>query len=130
MDGAHTHGHGGGGVPPEAFMLIALAAVAVVVGPIVIAILHAIAMILLITGIVAAFAAGTYLAIRILRYLEMREYAKAGQAIPLQQRGNRRAIPSPSKRRAITASTEGKTGHIILTAKEYEEIRQQRYDNR
>lgn|SRR5215475_4410568 len=120
MDGAHTHGGNGGGVPPEAFMIIAVIAGVVIVGPIILAILQAIITILLICiGTVVAGLIG-YLSFQV-----RRSYVRG--TLPLQQRGNGRTIGARTPRPEITASTPHLKGHIILTPEEYEEIRQNRY---
>jgi hypothetical protein len=122
VDGQHTHGHGGGGIDPAIIGALLVIVGIAIVGPVILAIIQALITLLLIILGVSVAAIATYLALRVRSHY-------TGQAHPLQQRGNGRTIPSPSKPRAITASREGVQGHIILTDEEYEKIRRERYGN-
>lgn len=115
MDGAHSHGSGGGG---DGFILAIIVggiiAGAVIVGPIILAILQAIITILLIVLGTACAGVATFLA------LGIRSAYRHGN-LPWQQRGYGQ-IPARRAQQALPPPRPNAEGFYVLTEREYREL--------
>jgi hypothetical protein len=114
VDGAHSHGHNGGGIPPELLMIVAIIAGVMLIGPIILAILNALITILFICLGTAAFALIGYVGYRL-------THIRGTQSLPWQQRGHGREIQHKG-RQALPPPRPNAEGFYVLTEREYREL--------